>query len=174
MSAAREQSEQCGVSEWVSGASERANEQASGPVLTSRFLALLNHPAISLDSEPRFVFPLSPLSTSGDSEVTVPFPWSQFLLQWRIFTPNLTRGLSFYLLFVQKAKVTYGSENYSTSFGYSRTHTQFYFPAAIPSLFCNHWMRQIKNKGWTITHDMFENERERRKLFITFWSSNTL
>ena len=42
-SGAREQSEQCGASERVSGASERANGQASGPVLTSRFLAVLTY-----------------------------------------------------------------------------------------------------------------------------------
>ena len=40
MSAAeRERSEQCGASERVSGASERASGQASGPVLTSQLLA---------------------------------------------------------------------------------------------------------------------------------------
>ena len=45
-SGARERSEQCGASERVSGASERANGQASGPVLTSRFLAFLTHRAL--------------------------------------------------------------------------------------------------------------------------------
>ena len=42
-SGGRERSEQSGASERVSGASERANGRASGPVLTSRFLADLNH-----------------------------------------------------------------------------------------------------------------------------------
>ena len=37
-----EQSEQCGASEWVSDTSKRANGRASGLVLTSRFLAVLN------------------------------------------------------------------------------------------------------------------------------------
>ena len=36
-SGARERSKQCGASEWVSGASERASGRANGPVLTSRF-----------------------------------------------------------------------------------------------------------------------------------------
>ena len=39
----RERSEQCEVSKQVSGAREQANGRASGPVLTSRFLAVLNH-----------------------------------------------------------------------------------------------------------------------------------
>ena len=43
---AREQSELCGASEWVSGVSERASGRASGSVLTSRFLADLNHSAL--------------------------------------------------------------------------------------------------------------------------------
>ena len=42
-SGARERSEQCGASEWVSGASERASGRANGPVLTSRLQAYLNH-----------------------------------------------------------------------------------------------------------------------------------
>ena len=45
-SGARERSEQCGASKRVSSASERANGQASGPVLTSRFLAFLTHRAL--------------------------------------------------------------------------------------------------------------------------------
>jgi len=45
-SGGRERSEQSGASERVSGASERANGRASGPVLTSRFLADLNHSAL--------------------------------------------------------------------------------------------------------------------------------
>ena len=39
----REWSKQCGASEWVSGVSERVNRRASGPVLTSRFLVVLNY-----------------------------------------------------------------------------------------------------------------------------------
>ena len=39
----RERSEQGGASEQVSGASEGANGRASGPVLTSQFLAVLPH-----------------------------------------------------------------------------------------------------------------------------------
>ena len=42
-SRAREQSEQCGANEWVSGVSERANGRASGPVLQSVFLAVVAH-----------------------------------------------------------------------------------------------------------------------------------
>ena len=42
-SGARKQSEQCGASEWVSGVSKWANGQASGPVFSSRFLAVQNH-----------------------------------------------------------------------------------------------------------------------------------
>ena len=42
-SGAHEQSEQCGASKQVSGASEQTNGQASGPVLTSGFLAVMNH-----------------------------------------------------------------------------------------------------------------------------------
>ena len=45
-SGAREQSELCGASERVSGASERANGRASGPVLTSQLMAVLNHSAV--------------------------------------------------------------------------------------------------------------------------------
>ena len=41
-----EQSEQGGASKWVSSASKRANRRASGLVLTSRFLAVLNHSAL--------------------------------------------------------------------------------------------------------------------------------
>ena len=40
-----EQSKQCGGRKWVSGASERANEWASGPILMSRILTILNHNA---------------------------------------------------------------------------------------------------------------------------------
>ena len=42
-SGGRERSEQSGSSERVSGASERANGRASGPVLTSRFLFVPDH-----------------------------------------------------------------------------------------------------------------------------------
>ena len=42
-SGGRERSEQSGASEQVSGASERANERASGPVLRSVFLAVIDH-----------------------------------------------------------------------------------------------------------------------------------
>ena len=42
-SGGREQSEQFGASERVSGASERANGRASGTVLQSVFQAVLNH-----------------------------------------------------------------------------------------------------------------------------------
>ena len=42
-SGGRERSEQSGASEHVSGESERANGQASGPVLTSGFLVDLAH-----------------------------------------------------------------------------------------------------------------------------------
>ena len=45
-SGARERSEQCGASERVSGACERANGQASGPVLQSVFLAVIDHSAL--------------------------------------------------------------------------------------------------------------------------------
>ena len=47
-SGGRECSEQSGASEQVSGASERANGRVSGPVLTSRFMALLNRSATGL------------------------------------------------------------------------------------------------------------------------------
>ena len=42
-SGGRERSDHTGASERVSGASERANGRASGPVLMSRFMAVLNH-----------------------------------------------------------------------------------------------------------------------------------
>ena len=41
-SGARKRSEQCGASELVSGVSERVSGQASGPVLTAQFLAVVN------------------------------------------------------------------------------------------------------------------------------------
>ena len=44
-SGGRERSEQSGASERVSGASERANGRASGPVLTSQFLFVPDHSA---------------------------------------------------------------------------------------------------------------------------------
>ena len=47
-SGAQDQSKECGASEWVSDARERANGRASGPVLTSRFLAVLDHSAVSV------------------------------------------------------------------------------------------------------------------------------
>ena len=40
---ARMRGEQCGASEWESGASERASGGTSGPVLTSRFQVILSH-----------------------------------------------------------------------------------------------------------------------------------
>ena len=43
---AHEQREQCRVSKWVSGASKWANGRASGSVLTSGFLVVLNHSAM--------------------------------------------------------------------------------------------------------------------------------
>ena len=45
-SGVHERSEKCGASKRVSGASERANGRASGPVLTSRFMAVLNPSAM--------------------------------------------------------------------------------------------------------------------------------
>ena len=45
-SGADKQSEQCGASERVSGASERANGRASDPVLQSVFLFILAHSAV--------------------------------------------------------------------------------------------------------------------------------
>ena len=50
-SGGRERSEQSGASERVSGASERANGRASGPVLTSRFLAVIYHSATGATQE---------------------------------------------------------------------------------------------------------------------------
>ena len=44
-SGGRERSEQFGASERVSGANERANGRASGPVLQSVFLAVIDHSA---------------------------------------------------------------------------------------------------------------------------------
>ena len=46
-------------SEWVSGASERANGQASGPVLTSRSLVFLTHRAPCVD--PSHIFTIARL-----------------------------------------------------------------------------------------------------------------
>ena len=45
-SGGRERSEQSGASERVSGASERGNGRASGPVLQSVFLAVIDHSAL--------------------------------------------------------------------------------------------------------------------------------
>ena len=42
---AAERSENCGASKLESGASKLANGEASGPVLTSQFMAALNHSA---------------------------------------------------------------------------------------------------------------------------------
>ena len=42
-SGGRERSEQSGASERVSGASEQVNGRASGPVLQSVFLAVIDH-----------------------------------------------------------------------------------------------------------------------------------
>ena len=47
-SGAREWSTQCGASKLVSGASERRNGGVSGPVLTSEFMAVLNHRELDL------------------------------------------------------------------------------------------------------------------------------
>ena len=47
-SGGRERSEQSGASEWVSSASEQANGRASGPVLQSVFLAVIDHSALFL------------------------------------------------------------------------------------------------------------------------------
>ena len=44
----RERSEQSGASKRVSGASERANGRASGPVLTSVFLVILAHCEVAI------------------------------------------------------------------------------------------------------------------------------
>ena len=44
---ASKQSELCGASKWVCGASVWANRRVSGPVLTSQFIAVLNHSASS-------------------------------------------------------------------------------------------------------------------------------
>ena len=44
-SGARKRSEQCGASEQVSGMSERGDRRASGPVLQSVFLVILDHSA---------------------------------------------------------------------------------------------------------------------------------
>ena len=48
-SGGRERSEQSGVSQRVSGASERANGQASGPVLQTVFLAVFDHSEFVLE-----------------------------------------------------------------------------------------------------------------------------
>ena len=47
-SGGRERSQQSGARERVSGASERANKRASGPVLTSRFSFVLDHIATKI------------------------------------------------------------------------------------------------------------------------------
>ena len=46
---------ECGASKWLSSASDQAKGRASGPVLTSRFLAVLNHSVLLILS-----FPLCP------------------------------------------------------------------------------------------------------------------
>ena len=56
-SGGRERSEQSGASERVSGASELANGRASGPVLQSVFLAVLDHSALGFLSPSRCVPP---------------------------------------------------------------------------------------------------------------------
>ena len=52
---AREQSEHCGASERVSGASKRTNGRANGPVLTSGFLAVLDHSLVGRGDKKREV-----------------------------------------------------------------------------------------------------------------------
>ena len=55
-SGGRERSEQSGASERVSGACERVNGRASGPVLTSRFLVVPDHCAFrTLRKEPLII-----------------------------------------------------------------------------------------------------------------------
>ena len=56
----RERSEQSGAIERVSGASERANGRASGPVLMSLFLFVPDHSGLS--ARRRIRFPLSAVS----------------------------------------------------------------------------------------------------------------
>ena len=61
-SGGRERSEQSGASEWVSGAKERANRQASGPLLTSRFLLVSDQSVLCqnrrrLTIKDRHIFP---------------------------------------------------------------------------------------------------------------------
>ena len=77
-SGGREQSEQSGASERVSGASDRANGRASGPVLTSRFLFVPDHSAIVKGTAQRFLsFPVIAswlLPELMKLEVTKPIP----------------------------------------------------------------------------------------------------
>ena len=78
-SGGREQSEQSGASERVSGASEQANGRASGPVFTSRFLAYLNHCALTRVFRPGIQMPLGCLLDEG-AKVS-----SYLVVQRRIF-----------------------------------------------------------------------------------------
>ena len=64
-SGGREQSEQSRASKWVSGVSERANGRASGPVLQSVFLAVIDHSESEEDNKRSSLFPSFYISSSG-------------------------------------------------------------------------------------------------------------
>ena len=68
-SGARERSEQCGASEWVSGASERASGRANGPVLTSRFPAVPNHRDLFPDSLHEYCGAISSVKGGKDKSI---------------------------------------------------------------------------------------------------------
>ena len=58
---------ECGASKWLSSASDQAKGRASGPVLTSRFLAVLNHSVLLILS-----FPLCPPPLFFQQEREIP------------------------------------------------------------------------------------------------------
>ena len=76
-SGGRERSEQSGASKRVNGASERANGRASGPVLLSVFLVVIDHSVMALfDPSPDFIHRPTPNQTT----LSIRFPLSRGLL----------------------------------------------------------------------------------------------
>ena len=79
-SGGHEQSEQSGASKRVSGARERANGRASGPVLQSVFLAVIDHSVLEETST----------KCRGEEASTPGIGFGRFLrfLRWAQFTPR--------------------------------------------------------------------------------------
>ena len=75
------QSEQYRASKWVSGASERANRRASGPVLQSVFLAVLDHSAPPPKKKRRKRIPHNTSSDRLTNHESFPWHWTHSILR---------------------------------------------------------------------------------------------